>query len=97
MNKKTKYFFIFTLFLFILFSSIVIYILNYETTTKNMLKNKAIFVSLVGLPDLAISTEVGYIRHRSLSDTKSIFTDGPEHLEYFTSTFAISYKERKND
>ena len=97
MNKKTKYFFIFTFLLFISFASVVSYIVNYERATKDMLNNKAIFVSLVGLPDLAISTEAGYIRHRSLSDIKSVFTDGPEHLEYFTSTFAISYKERRND
>jgi len=79
------------------FVGMVAYIINFESLTKDKLDNKNIYVSIVGLPDLAISTEAGYIRHRSLSDIKSIFADGPEHLEYFPSTFAMSYKEQRDD
>jgi len=88
MNKKTKYLFIFLSSLIILFSAILI-VLNTTFTQKIETKQKKdLFVQTVGLPDLAISTEARYIRHRSLSDINSIFQDGPEHIEFAPSTFS---------
>lgn len=55
------------------------------------LAQKKAFVSLVGLPDLALVTEAHYVRHRSLSDTFAFFADSPELLEYFPSTFVYMY------
>lgn len=93
MNKKTQYLFTGTLSLFIVFFLTLFYIFKIDSYTSTILKQKSDFISIVGLPDLAISTEAGYIRHRSLSDTKSIFIDGCEHLEYFSSTFAINHNQ----
>ncbi len=49
------------------------------------------FVKLTGLPDLAISNETHYVRHRSLSDTFSIFSNSPTLSENFPSTFVYNY------
>lgn len=56
--------------------------MHYSSHTR-----KQAFVSLAGLPDLALVSEAHFVRHRSLSDTFAAFSDGPELLEYFPSTF----------
>lgn len=56
-----------------------------------MLNKKTTFVKLIGLPDLAISTEATYVRHRSMSDMFSIYKDDASLREYFPSTFAYSH------
>lgn len=52
---------------------------------------KKAFVRIAGLPDLAIANGANFIRHRSLSDTFSLFSNGPELLEFFPSTFTYMY------
>lgn len=47
-------------------------------------------VRLIGLPDLALSTEARYIRHRSLSDFHSLFSEEGTLPEYFPSAFAYA-------
>ncbi len=54
-------------------------------------REKSAFVELVGLPDLSISNEANFVRHRSYSDTFSLFSNSPELLEYFPSTFTYNY------
>ena len=95
MNRKTNFLFIFTALLIVsLF--VVVSILNINYTTSNQtVEKKELFVYTIGLPDLAISTEARYIRHRSLSDINSIFSDGPEHIEYAPTTF-ITYVGKKH-
>ncbi len=51
---------------------------------------KRVFVKMVALPDLCISTEAKYIRHRSLSDIFSIFSENPQSISYFTTTFVYA-------
>ncbi len=92
MNKKTKYFTMFLTMLVLLFLVVGVF-LNNKIDELYVLEQKNIFVKTVALPDLAISTEATYIRHRSLSSVEKIFPDGPEHIEYFPSSFSISYKE----
>jgi hypothetical protein len=60
---------------------------------KNALhvEEKNRFARLVKLPDLAISNSANFIRHRSLADTFSLFSNSPELLEYFPSTFTYNY------
>lgn len=90
MNKISHRFLFFTLFLLTLFSVEILYM--YTTLQPNIvLKNS--FVKLIGLPDLSISNEANFIRHRSLSDTFSLFSNGPELLEYFPSTFTYNYSD----
>lgn len=55
------------------------------------IKAKKEFVATTTLPDLAISTEASFIRHRSLSDFFSAYKDAPELEDYFASSFV--YKE----
>lgn len=87
MNKKTNL----TITILLFFLSVLIFEIyylknsNFEYTAK-----KQLFVQTVGLPDIAISTEANYIRHRSLGNVNQIFPDGLEHIEYFPSTFTIN-------
>ena len=63
---------------------------------EKSLDKKLQFVSLVKLPDLAISTEATYVRHRSLSDLGAIYKDDGTLREYFPSTYAISHSHTIN-
>ena len=100
MNKnsyitKTKYLIYTFLTLLLLFAFEGLY-LNADKSTKLVsLDKKLAFVELAGLPDLAISTEATYIRHRSLSDVFSIYKDDGSLREYFPSTYAISHSHYK--
>ncbi|MDD3343133.1 MAG: hypothetical protein PHR87_06120 [Sulfurospirillaceae bacterium] len=68
-----------------------IYFKSYSSLNADTGVQKNTFVSLVGLPDLALVTEAHYVRHRSLSDVFTFFSDSPELLEYFPSTFVYTY------
>ena len=97
MNKKTNFLFKFTTLLLISLVIIVTILdINYSSNKETILK-KNIFVKTIGLPDLAISTEARYVRHRSLSDINSIFSDGPEHIEYAPTTFITHIGTINND
>ena len=58
-----------------------------------MLAKKMVFVELLGLPDLAFSSQNSFVRHRSLSDTFSIYNNDGALREYSPATFSISHKE----
>jgi hypothetical protein len=73
--------------LFVTLAAQVLYFTHSRSLNEKNLTCKKSFVSLVGLPDLALVSEAHFIRHRSLSDTFAPFSDGPELLEYFPSTF----------
>jgi hypothetical protein len=90
MNSRVKNF---SIIFSIIFSCLIIELIYLDSTSPSFqeVKNKNKFVSLVGLPDLAISTEASFIRHRTLVTTFDIFRDGAEHMEYFPTTFSISY------
>ena len=47
-------------------------------------------VTLTGLPDLALSTEARFIRHRSLSGIDAILNEGGSLSEYFPSGFVYA-------
>lgn len=91
MNKKSKYLIATAFFILLLTICEIIYLHNFKTLRSSDIKDKATLLSLTALPDLAISTEAMYIRHRSLADTFSIFKESPELREYFPSTFVYSY------
>lgn len=87
--NKLSYYFLSTLFLL---SSILGVQLVYMYSFSSLdIEEKNAFVKVVSLPDLAISNSANFIRHRSLSDTFSLFSNGPELLEYFPSTFTYNY------
>ncbi|MCK9473120.1 MAG: hypothetical protein WCY85_06060 [Sulfurimonas sp.] len=58
---------------------------------KESYEAKRELVELLRLPDLAISTEATYVRHRSLSDLFSIYKDDGSLREYFASTYIFSH------
>ncbi len=99
MNRKsTLFIYSFFALSFILFSEIC-YLYLSKSMDENVLRSKKEFVKAVQLPDLCISTEASYIRHRSLSDFFSIYRDDGALREYFASTYVFSasdiLKEKK--
>jgi len=90
MNKKSKTTFYVFVSLFSLVFVELLYLSYAKTLSKDSLDKKIDFIKLAQLPDLAISTESSYIRHRSLSTIGSIYKDDGSLREYFPSTFAIS-------
>ncbi|MBU0721030.1 hypothetical protein KJ877_06770 [bacterium] len=91
MNKKTdSLLYIFAgLALLLIIETLYIKAGTYATNAA-MLK-KSIFVELCGLPELAISNETPYIRHRSLSAVAAIYQDDPILREYEKTSFSISH------
>ncbi len=96
MNKKTIYLSYIFAFLFVLIGMESLYFINHNSMSKEMRDKKNIFVSLVGLPDLAISTEATYVRHRTMATVFSIYKDDGTLREYFPSTYAISHSHITN-
>ncbi len=88
MNKLSLYFL--SIF-FVLSAILAVKTLYMYTTAKQCEVEKNSFVKLVGLPDLSLSNSAGFIRHRSYSDTFSLFSNDPNLLEHFPSTFTYSY------
>jgi len=87
MNRKSRLF----IYSFFALSAILSAEIGYLSWAKSMdeeaLRSKREFVKTVQLPDLSISTEASYIRHRSLSDFFSIYRDDGALREYFASTY----------
>lgn len=79
--------------LFFMFTALSLTIVQviYLNLRETNVAEKVDFVKLIGLPDLAISNETHYVRHRSLSDTFSIFSNSPTLGENFPSTFVYNY------
>ncbi len=97
MIKKSLYlFYIFSGLLSILIIQII-YLSNSKVITPKQLDAKLAFVKAVGLPDLAISTEVAYVRHRSLANIYSIYKDDGNLREYFPSTFTYNHSTLINN
>ena len=51
---------------------------------------KRSFVQLTGLPDLAVTTAAGHIRHRSISHANMVFYAGPDVRGFFPSDFVYA-------
>lgn len=90
MQKSSKYFLVTILFLTATLSLQTLYMYS---NSKLHVKSKNEFVKAVGLPDLALSNGANFIRHRSLADTFSLFSNGAELLEYFPSTFVYNHTQ----
>ncbi len=97
MTKKSFYLFYIIGGLLSVFIIQAIYIANTKSMTSQTLNKKLLFVKMSGLPDLAISTEASYVRHRSLSDMFSIYKDDGNLREYFPSTFTYNHSTLINN
>lgn len=94
-KKAKKVVFSFT-FLVLLLVFELVYLNTTKTISKDQLTLKKEFVSLTKLPDLAISTEATYIRHRSLTCVFDIYKDDGTLREYFPSSFVIMNSNKGN-
>jgi len=91
MNKKSKYLFYTFLTLLFLLVTEGVYLNSTKVISGESLAKKVAFVKISQLPDLAISTEATFVRHRSLGTVFSIYKDDGDLREYFPSTYAISH------
>ena len=91
MNRRSHYLFYTICILIILIVVEFVYLNQTKSMSIKQRSKKEKFVSLSGLPDLAIVTETSTVRHRSLSDLFSIYRDDGTLREYFPSTFVYSY------
>lgn len=87
MFKKSKQLFIFLQLFTLLFVVQIVYLISTQTASKKDIELKNNFVKLVSLPDLAISSESTFVRHRSLASHFDIYRDDNALLEYYPSTF----------
>ena len=94
MNKLSYYFLSVLALLSCVLGILMLYLYNFNALH---VEEKNAFVKVVGLPDLAISNSANFIRHRSLSDTFALFSNGPELLEYFPSTFTYNYSTNQKN
>ena len=94
MNKKSRVLLSIFALLILTLSIEVSYLTLYKSMSDEALSKKMEFVAKTGLPDLALSSETPYIRHRTLSNVFSIYKDDATLREYSYSSFAISnYKK----
>ena len=96
MNRKSinrKSYLLFYIFMGVILFLIVeiVYLKQSKSMSQKQQKKKEQFVSIAGLPDLAIVTETSTVRHRSMSDLFSIYRDDATLREYFPSTFVYSH------
>lgn len=96
-TKKTSIIFYIFILLLTFFIIQILYLSSTKIVGDNALSKKVTFVRMSGLPDLAISTESYYVRHRSLSGMFSIYKDDSSLREYFPSTYAISHSHIINN
>jgi len=91
LNRYLKYLKIFSFMLVVLgaFEFIMI------ASKKQDIDAKIFAVKAVGMPDLALSTEAHFIRHRSLTDMVEVFGLGSSLLPYFPSTFVYAPPQEK--
>jgi len=97
MNNKTKFLTFGMVSLLFIMVIEILYIKQKKEISNEDINIKRSFVNIVGLPDLAISTEATYIRGRSLTSTFSIFRDDPTIATYFPSTFIIAPNQKSKE
>lgn len=90
MNKKSRFILSAFVVMGVVLTAQIFYLYSAKSIDSDMLKSKQVFVRLTALPDLAISTEATYIRHRSMGTMFSIYKDDGTLREYFPSTFAYA-------
>lgn len=91
MNKKSRVLSYIFLSIFVFLACEILYMQSFKTTNGVMLDKKRVFVKLSGLPDLAISNEAYYTRHRTLSSLSSIYGVDGSLREYMPSTYILSH------
>jgi len=88
--KKSRIYLYSLLSLLLLLGGEIIYLKSNNSYDSEQHKQRLAYLELVALPDLAISSETRSIRNRSLSDSFSIFNEGPEIRDFFPASFVYS-------
>ena len=89
-TPKTKKLLIFVAFLSFFILSESVYLYSSKSIDEKILDKKLTFLKYSTLPDLAISTEASFVRHRSLNTVFSTYKDDGALREYFPSSFTYS-------
>lgn len=94
MNKKSSYLF----YTFVILFGILVIEFTYlkMSVDEGVKKSKELFVSVVGLPDLALMSESYSTRHRSLSNVFDIYSDDASLREHTLSSYAVSHSNIQN-
>lgn len=71
-----------------------LFYLNLTSEDEKVVATKNEFVKITLLPDLALSNEASFVRHRSLSDFFSSHKDDGSLREYFASTYIYSESKK---
>jgi len=96
MNKKSLFLFYIFAILMIMFISQVFYLSSVKSMNTEVKAKKILFVKLTGLPDLALSWNNPYIRHRSLSMVSEIYPLDGCLRESDPATYFISNSKLKS-
>jgi membrane-bound acyltransferase YfiQ involved in biofilm formation len=96
MNRKTERLIYLSIVVITTLVIEIFYIKSIKGLTSKEINHRERVVSILGTPDLAISTEANYIRNRTLSDLFTIYRDDPSLVEYFPSTFIYSHSHILN-
>jgi len=96
MNKKSRTLLFLATSLLSLFIVELVYLQSSNTMSQSAKEKKIAFVELVGLPDLALSSESYASRHRSLSTIFEIYGDDGALREYSYSSFVMSHSTIQN-
>ena len=91
MNKKSHTLLFLTTLLMSLFVVELVYLESTKRMSESAKEKKIAFVELVGLPDLALSSENYVSRHRSLSTIFEIYADDGALREYSYSSFGMAH------
>lgn len=94
--NKVSILLLFFIFLIVVSISAVCHLHAYRTDDFEQINQKQSFVRLIGLPDLAVTTAAGFIRHRSLSHVNMALYAGPEVRDYFPSAFIYAPSQVTN-
>lgn len=96
MNKKSRYALYSLSSLLLILAVEILYINSTKQMNSVALEQKRSFVSLSGLPDLAIATEDYTSRHRSLSTVFDLYPNDGSLREYAHTSFALSHSNILN-
>ncbi len=77
--------------LVISFTIAELFYFNYQSDNiETVIIQKQKVVSIIGLPDLALSTEAVWLRHRSIGNVFSVFPDDGSLLDYYPASFVYT-------
>ncbi len=77
--------------LVISFTIAELFYFNYKSDSiETIIIQKQKVVSIIGLPDLAFSTEAVWLRHRSIRNVFSVFPEDGSLLDYYPASFVYA-------